>query len=119
MGDFTLMSRLASRRPKFLGYKLKQIRDRWSGNSLTQEEIARLIKHCLKDDFAEDYPELNREYISGYERGTRTIPPVVLLAYAHIANVFVEVLIDDRLVIDPGLRPPFAEKYGGIWRIDK
>lgn len=107
------MSLMPTRRPKFLGSKLKQIRYNYDDRVATQEEFALLIKNFLEGEFGENYSELNREYISGYERGTRIIPPVVLLAYAHLANVYVEVLIDDRLIIDYGLKIPFKNKYFG------
>ena len=108
------MSKVRSRRPKFLGSKLKSIRDRYKGSSLIQEDFASIIKQCLKAEFAESYPEISREYISGYERGTRTVPPVVLLAYAHLANIFVEVLIDDRLTFPVDCKFPMASKFSGI-----
>lgn len=39
----------------------------------------------------------DRSIISGYERGEREPPLPVLLRYARVANVSVEVLIDDEL----------------------
>lgn len=107
------MSRLPSRRPKFMGAKLKQIRECWQ-TSLTQEDFASMVKQCLLKEFTHEYPELNREYISGYERGTRTVPPVVLLAYAQLANVYVEVLMDDRLFFDVNPVFPQTSKFLGI-----
>lgn len=110
---FEKMSRLPSRRPKFMGVKLKQIRECWR-SSLTQEDFALIIKQCLSQEFATEYPELNREYISGYERGTRTVPPVVLLSYAHLANIYVEVLMDDRLIFEVNPIFPLTTKFQGI-----
>ena len=114
---FQIMSRLPSRRPKYMGAKLKLIRENWSTPAI-QEEFALLVKQCLLLEFAHDYPELNREYISGYERGTRTVPPVVLLAYAHLANVFFEVLMDDRLSFDVNPKFPLTSKFKGIKNSD-
>ena len=41
--------------------------------------------------------EFGRNYISAFELGDREPPLLVLLEYARVANVFVEVLIDDEL----------------------
>jgi transcriptional regulator with XRE-family HTH domain len=41
--------------------------------------------------------ELFRSSISSYERGVREPPLPILLKYARIAGVYVEVLIDDEL----------------------
>lgn len=43
--------------------------------------------------------ELFRSNISQYERGERFPPLQVLLRYAQIAYVWVDVLIDDELVV--------------------
>lgn len=110
---FEVMSRLPSRRPKFMGVKLKLIRESWH-IPLTQEDFASLVKQCLSREFTHEYPELNREYISGYERGTRTVPPVVLLSYAQLANLYVEVLMDDRLSFDVNPVFPLTSKFQGI-----
>lgn len=110
------MSRSPTRRPLFLGTKLKLIRENWNPSSLTQEEMANLVKQCLSTEFAENYPELNREYISGYERGTRTVPPVILLAYASLANILVEVLINDRLYFNLNPKFPISPKFEGVKR---
>ena len=41
--------------------------------------------------------ELTQARISAYERATREPPLLVLLSYARVAGVFVDVLIDDDL----------------------
>lgn len=41
--------------------------------------------------------ELSYTYISRYEQGTREPPLHILLNYARLANVWVDVLIDDNL----------------------
>lgn len=52
----------------------------------TQESMARRL----------GFPEITREYVSGFERGTREPPLPVLLGIADLAGVFVDVLIDDE-----------------------
>ena len=69
--------------PKKLAGKLKKLRE---SLGLSQGEIATRIG--VKD----------RASISGYERGEREPPLPVLLAYAKVAGVSVESLIDDDLV---------------------
>lgn len=108
------MSKSSIERPKFLGSKLKQIRERWNSGPLTQEELANKIQNYLTREFGKASIPLNREYISGYERGTRTMPLIILLAYAQLSNTFVEVLIDDRLFIESDLQTPFVAKYSGV-----
>lgn len=53
-----------------------------------------------------------RNYISDFENGVREPPLPVLLKYAHVANVWVDVLIDDALDLPEQL--PSPEKSGGI-----
>jgi type IV secretory pathway TraG/TraD family ATPase VirD4 len=60
---------------------------------------------------------LFRSNISQYERGDRVPSPPVLLAYARLANVDLEVLIDDDLDL-PG-EIPSSTKSGGIKRSSK
>jgi transcriptional regulator with XRE-family HTH domain len=68
--------------PRKLPDKLAQIRN---DLGLSQTEIAsRLGVH-------------NRASISGYERGEREPPLPTLLAYARLAGVSVESLIDDKM----------------------
>jgi transcriptional regulator with XRE-family HTH domain len=69
-------------------------------------------------------PELHRrlgvehliEYhiISRYEQGKREPPLMILLEYARLANVYVEVLIDDEL--DLPARLPSPTKSEGVRR---
>jgi transcriptional regulator with XRE-family HTH domain len=76
---------MASRRrpyPLKLAEKLTQLRN---DLGLSQSEIA---SHLGVD---------NRASISGYERGEREPPLPTLLAYARLAGVSVESLIDDRM----------------------
>lgn len=57
---------------------------------------------------------LERSRISLYELGQRQPPLLVLLRYAEIANVFVDVLIDDRLDLPEQL--PSRKKHAGLPR---
>ena len=68
-----------------LAKKLKRIR---LGLGLSQSEILERLGFSDK---------LFRSNISQYERGHRVPSPPVLLAYARLANVDLEVLIDDKL----------------------
>jgi hypothetical protein len=52
--------------------------------------------------------------ISGYETGTREPPLPVLLEYAEVAGVWVDVLIDDDLDLPDKL--PHSPKHGGVKR---
>lgn len=67
--------------------KLKQIREKLA---LSQDEILLRLGYGAEDG-------MFRSSISAYERGKREPPLEVLLAYARIANVSVESLIDDKL----------------------
>jgi transcriptional regulator with XRE-family HTH domain len=58
--------------------------------------------------------ELFRSSISSYERGVREPPLPILLKYARIAGVYVEVLIDDELDLPKKL--PASPKCEGIRR---
>ena len=76
-----------------MGEKLRLIR---TSLGLTQKEIA--VRLVYKD------VRLNRHSISGYELGKREPSSLTLFAYAKLANVFMDVLIDDALDL-PGARP--------------
>jgi transcriptional regulator with XRE-family HTH domain len=65
-----------------LAQKLAQLR---TGLGLSQSEIAKAIGVD------------NRASISGYERGEREPPLPILLAYARLAKVTMETLVDDEL----------------------
>lgn len=60
---------------------------------------------------------LFRSNISQYERGARVPSPIVLLAYARLANVDLEVLIDDDLDLPEEISS--STKSGGIKRSSK
>ena len=77
------MGRGVRMRPAQLPEKMLQIRNAFGD---TQEGMARRL----------GFPEITREYISGFERGTREPPLPVLLRIAKMAGISVDILIDDE-----------------------
>src|SRR5205085_7721866 len=77
------MGRASRRKPKRLAEKLLQIR---TTLSLSQNGMIRRLG--LTD-------ELTQDYISGYERGVREPSLPVLLEYARVAGLFIDVLVYD------------------------
>jgi transcriptional regulator with XRE-family HTH domain len=73
--------------PDDLAEKLLRIRERLG---LSQNEMLR--KLGLEDDYA-------RTAISSFERGEKEPPLTVLLRYAEVANICIDVLADDRLIL--------------------
>ncbi|HEX8145012.1 MAG TPA: helix-turn-helix transcriptional regulator [Pyrinomonadaceae bacterium] len=94
------MGSSARRKPARLAEKLLAVRTQLG---LSQNGMIRCMG--LTD-------ELTQAEISMYERGIRLPPLPVLLEYAHAANVYVEVLIDDSL--DLPARIPPREKHEGM-----
>jgi len=72
-------------KPERLAEKLLQIR---TALGLSQNEMLRRLGY---DD------EFSRNYISAFELGTREPPLPVLLQYARVAGICVDMLIDDQL----------------------
>lgn len=93
------MGRGARMRPARLPEKILQVR---LALGETQEGMARRI----------GFPEITREYVSGFERGTREPPLPVLLRMANLAGVYVDVLIDDGLNLPDSL--PASPKSEGV-----
>ena len=89
-------------RQKRLPEKLRTIRD---ALGISQTEM-------LKRLGAENLIEYNR--ISEFETGKREPPLVILLAYARVANVWADVLIDDELDLPDKL--PSRAKSAGVRR---
>ena len=79
------MGRGLRQRPARLAGKLRQVR---SALGVSQDGIIRRLG--LVDD-------IQRDYISAYERGVREPPLPVLLEYARVAGVCVDILINDKL----------------------
>lgn len=73
--------------PKKMGPKLRRIR----------EELGLSQGGMLKKLGFDENDGLFRSSISGYELGTRVPPHNVVLAYARLANVYADVLLDDDL----------------------
>ena len=78
------MGRSPRLRPKRLGQKLKKIREHLE---LSQVGMAEAL----------NFPTVHPTNISGYERGLREPPYLVLLKYARLAGISTDVLIDDKL----------------------
>jgi transcriptional regulator with XRE-family HTH domain len=89
-------------KPKLLGRKLAEIRRQLQ---LSQNGMIRKLGFAT---------ELVREEISAFERGVRVPPVIALLEYARIANIAVEVLIDDELDLPEKL--PANPKSEGVKR---
>jgi transcriptional regulator with XRE-family HTH domain len=78
-------SRRAQHHPKRLGEKFRQIRN---ALELSQNEMLKRLGS----------PEgILGTSISGYERGVREPPLLILLAYGRTARVSLEVLVDDEM----------------------
>jgi transcriptional regulator with XRE-family HTH domain len=85
------------RKPERLAEKLRQIRDAFG---LSQTEMLKRLE-------ADDLIAYNE--ISKYELGMREPTLLVLLQYARVAGVYVDVLIDDELELPaklPAKRKP-------------
>lgn len=90
------------KRPTRLAEKLSDIRARLE---LSQGDMVRRLG--LED-------ELERDYISKYERGILEPPLHVLCAYADVANVFLDVLARDYLDLPDKL--PSGKRHEGVMR---
>ena len=88
--------------PKFLAQKLVSIRVRIDGG-LSQEE---LVKRLGLEN------SIDRTYVSKYETGVLEPPLRVLLRYANLAGIHLEVLADDELELPNRL--PCVPKHPGI-----
>jgi transcriptional regulator with XRE-family HTH domain len=94
------MGRAIRPRSKRLAEKLLRIR---TALELSQNGIIRRMG--LAD-------EITQDYISAYERDVREPPLPVLLKYAQVAGVYVDVLIDDD--VDLPKKLPSYPKHKGI-----
>ena len=92
-------------RPSRLAEKLLQIRN---ALGLSQTEMHKRLG-------VEDLIEYHA--ISKYELDKNEPPLMILLEYARVANVYVDVLIDDEL--DLPARLPSAKKHEGVRRRGK
>ena len=92
------MGRGSRTRPARLPTKIRQVR---AALRETQEGMVRRL----------GFPEISREYISGFERGTREPPLPVLLRIAKLAGIYVDVLIDDEVDL-PEILPAKPKSTG-------
>lgn len=96
------MGRNSRTRPKRLAEKLKQIRE---SLELSQDGMLARLELYKNEG-------LERSVISAFELDKREPSLDVLLAYARAANVYVEVLIDDKINLPNKL--PSKVKSEGI-----
>lgn len=96
------MGRSSRPRPKHLAKKLKRIR---KSLDLSQDEM--LIKLGL-----ENTQGLERSVISAFELDKREPSLDILLKYAKVANVYVDALIDDNVLLPKSL--PAKTKSEGV-----
>ncbi|HVF55685.1 MAG TPA: helix-turn-helix transcriptional regulator [Pyrinomonadaceae bacterium] len=89
-------------KPDRLAEKLLQIRN---ALALSQSEM---LKRLGFED------AINYTRLSGFESGLREPTLMILLQYARVANVYVEVLIDDELDLPDKL--PSPKKSEGVKR---
>ena len=96
------MGTFARRKPRRLAEKLLTVRQAFgdSQNSL-------LRRLGLAD-------ELTQSDVSAFERGTREPPLMVLLQYARVAAVWIDVLVDDEMDLPAKL--PDASRREGVRR---
>lgn len=87
-------------KPDALPLKLRRIREQLQ---LSQSELLKRI------GFGDAF---DRSTVSHYESGEREPPLPVLLGYARLANIYVDVLIDDELDLPESL--PSREKSAGV-----
>ena len=95
------MGRASRHRPRKLPEKLRKIR-----------EQAQLSLNELVEKLGSDEIHLYKADISKYEAGTREPPLLILLRYAELANVYMEVLVDDSLGLP--LEIPSKKRSEGI-----
>jgi hypothetical protein len=96
------MGSVSRRSPKFLAPKLQTIRKMIDGG-LSQEGMVRRLGLTA---------DINRTYISRYEAGILEPPLKVLLRYAEVAGLHLEVLADDELGLPDKI--PSVPKSNGI-----
>jgi transcriptional regulator with XRE-family HTH domain len=82
-------------RPSKLAIKLLKIRNAFG---CTQDEMCVRLKTQNRK-----LKQLTKQHISSYENGHREPSILVLLAYARIAGVNMELIVDDRLILPDGL----------------
>lgn len=96
------MGRASREKPIRLGEKLLEIRIKLG---LSQDGMLRALG--LEEKYG-------RHYISGFERGEREPPLIVLLRYSEIARVWINVLVDDEVDLPGSL--PALQMHSGVKR---
>ncbi|MDT5270615.1 MAG: Helix-turn-helix domain [Acidobacteriota bacterium] len=96
------MGRASREKPVRLGEKLLKIRTKLD---LSQDGMLRVL------GLAEKY---GRHYISGFERGEREPPLLVLLRYSEVAKVWLNALVDDDVDLPEEI--PSPHMHGGVRR---
>lgn len=96
------MGKASRQKPKYLGEKLRRVR---FALDLSQGGMLRLL---------EMEEEGYRNYISDFENDKREPALPVLLRYAQIANVWVDVLINDELDLPEKI--PSSKRHEGVKR---
>src|ERR1700741_3044130 len=99
------MAKSSSFKPRRVADKLREVR---MALGLSQNEMINRL------GFAE---ELIREELSAFERGIRQSPLGILLGYARMAGICVDVLIDDELALPDKI--PGTPKHQGIKKAAK
>ena len=89
--------------PKKLASKLLQIRMQFD---LTQEQMAQRLRKTSSS--------LRRAHISRFELGQREPSLLLLLAYARLAGVAMEVLVDDALQLPQRIPGPAKQRRTSI-----
>jgi transcriptional regulator with XRE-family HTH domain len=89
------MGRGRRTQPRKLKSKLKTIR---SQMGITQQEIVERLKKLAPREF------IDSGYISQFENGKREPTLPVLLAYARLAGISTDYLIDDKLKLPDRLK---------------
>ena len=85
------MGKSSRSKPRRLAEKLLQVR---RALALSQDDMVRSLGLI---------GEIDRNYVSKFERGTHEPNLLVLLQYARVAGVCVDVLIDDQQDLPPSL----------------
>jgi transcriptional regulator with XRE-family HTH domain len=91
IGEETPMSSKKPEQPKRIAKKVTEIR---LSLDLTQEQMAVALR-----ERAAKGVRIHDGYIGLYELGKRTPLPLVILAYAKVAGISTDILIDDELVL--------------------
>jgi transcriptional regulator with XRE-family HTH domain len=89
-------------RPKRLSSKLRQIRE---ALGISQTEMGKLLGLGV---------EFGRNYVSGYERGTREPTLEVLLRYSEVSKCWINALVDDGIDLPEKL--PYQRMHAGFRR---